>query len=120
MTSQPLALQTGKRLHHDCVPQCQLVLHDDVNDGVELVVRQKNLMAAMVGRYLLDARTFVRLQPVSRRRWGIGIVRTRSLFSLAFVGIEQRLCAPAPRARRHGRKRVRLVGLDDRDGSTPV
>lgn len=101
-------------------PQCPLVLQDDVNDGVELVVRQRNLMPAMGGRYLLDARAFVRLQPVSGRRWGIGIARTHSLFSLAFVGIEQRPCAPAPRIRRHGRKRVRLVGLDDRNGSTPV
>lgn len=69
-------------------------------------------MAAMVGRYLLDARAFVRVQPVSRRRWGIGIVRTHSLFSLAFRrdrAASLRACPPdwSPRPKASPARRAR-------------
>ncbi len=75
VATQPLSLQAGERLGNDFLPKSQLVLHDDVNDCVELGVRQGNLLAVMVGRDRLDALAFVGLQPVSGVPLCIGIVR---------------------------------------------
>ncbi len=46
--TQPLSLKAGERLDNNLLAERQLVLHHDVNDRVELGVRQSNLFSVMV------------------------------------------------------------------------
>ena len=64
---EPFRYQSLRRASHRKFVIGDLVLDNDVNDGMHRVVRQANTRSSMIGEYQIDTLLLVRRKPLLRR-----------------------------------------------------
>lgn len=74
MTTETFALKARQGLSDCFLTESELVLDDDMNDGVEPEIWQFDVLSAMVSRNHRDPIAFVGLEPDPGNRRNIGIV----------------------------------------------